>query len=65
MAAKKHAIIIPLMGGLGNQLFQYAAGIHVQKFTNRHTYFSQSGLLLKTILTGIMKRLLLQGIGLC
>ena len=45
MAAKKHAIIIPLMGGLGNQLFQYAAGIHVQKFTNRHTYFSQSGLL--------------------
>ncbi len=45
MAAKKSAIIVPLMGGLGNQLFQYAAGIHVRRFTNRHTYFSQSGLL--------------------
>ncbi len=45
MAAKKHAIIVPLMGGLGNQLFQYAAGIHVRKFTNKQACFSPSGLL--------------------
>lgn len=45
MAAKKRAIVVPLMGGLGNQLFQYAAGIHVRKFTKKHTFFSQSGLL--------------------
>jgi hypothetical protein len=45
MKKLRRVLIIPFMGGLGNQLFQYAAGIHVRKFTTKHTYFSQSGLL--------------------
>jgi len=29
---KGHSIVIPLMGGLGNQLFQFAAALHLRKF---------------------------------
>ena len=39
-------MIIPIMGGLGNQLFQYAAGIHVRKFSSKVTRFSLNGLLI-------------------
>lgn len=45
MFSKNRVIIIPLMGGLGNQLFQYAAGINVHKFSSKKPKFSITGLL--------------------
>lgn len=46
MATLNRTIIIPLMGGLGNQLFQFAAGLHLRKFSSKHVKFSPSGLLI-------------------
>jgi len=43
--SKKRVMIIPFMGGLGNQLFQYAAGINVHKFSSKNPKFSLTGLL--------------------
>ena len=45
MTIVKSKVIIPLMGGLGNQLFQFAAGLHLRKFSSKHVKFSPSGLL--------------------
>lgn len=45
MPDKKHAVIIPLMGGLGNQLFQFVAGLHLHRHSSPHVKFSLSGLL--------------------
>lgn len=39
MRSKKREITIPLMGGLGNQLFQFAAGNFVQKYHSRFPKF--------------------------
>ena len=38
-------MIIPLMGGLGNQLFQFAAGLHVRKFSSKDFRFSINGMI--------------------
>jgi len=46
MRSKDRTILIPIMGGLGNQLFQFSAGIHVQKFMRRTPKFSISTLTL-------------------
>ena len=35
MPDEKRMVIIPLMGGLGNQLFQFAAGLYTKKFSNK------------------------------
>jgi len=32
MKSKNRVLIIPIMGGLGNQLFQYAAGLYLRKY---------------------------------
>ena len=45
MSAKRRTVIIPLMGGLGNQLFQFAAGLYTKKFTFNDVKFSLDGLL--------------------
>ena len=45
MTTVKHKVIIPLMGGLGNQLFQFAAGLHVMKFSSKYVRFSLEGLM--------------------
>ncbi len=45
MSAERRTVIIPLMGGLGNQLFQFAAGLYTKKFSSRDVRFSQDGLL--------------------
>ena len=45
MAKFRNVLIIPFMGGLGNQLFQFAAGLHIRKFITKDAYFSQTGLL--------------------
>jgi len=46
MSAKKGTVIIPLMGGLGNQLFQFAAGLYMKKFSSKDVKFSLDGLLI-------------------
>jgi hypothetical protein len=46
MLLNNHKITIPLMGGLGNQLFQFAAGIYLSKFSSKEVRFSVFGLLL-------------------
>ena len=43
MTFKKRNIIVPLMGGLGNQLFQFAAGIYAHKFLQKVPKFAFSG----------------------
>jgi len=35
-------ITIPLMGGLGNQLFQVSAGLYIEKYLQRNVAFSKS-----------------------
>jgi hypothetical protein len=44
MPDEKRTVIIPLMGGLGNQLFQFAAGLYTKKFSNKDVRFSLDGL---------------------
>ena len=39
-------MIFPLMGGLGNQLFQFAAGLYMKKFSSKDVRFSLDGLLI-------------------
>jgi hypothetical protein len=39
---KKHSITIPLMGGLGNQLFQLAASIYLEEIHHRSIVFDTS-----------------------
>jgi hypothetical protein len=46
MATKNRPIIIPLMGGLGNQLFQFAVGLHLRKFSSKQVRFSPGSLLI-------------------
>ena len=43
MTANKRTLIVPLMGGLGNQLFQFAAGLHTMKFSSKDVKFSLEG----------------------
>ena len=44
MLQKNRNICIPLMGGLGNQLFQFSVGIYIQKFMEITPKFSSNGL---------------------
>jgi len=43
MNQRRRTIIIPFMGGLGNQLFQYAAGVYMQKILLRDPKYSLIG----------------------
>ena len=43
MTQTRRTIFIPIMGGLGNQLFQYAAGIYTQRFLLKNPRYSLSG----------------------
>lgn len=38
---KYHISIVPLTGGFGNQLFQFAFGLHLEKQTGRRTFFDE------------------------
>jgi hypothetical protein len=39
---KSNALVVRLMGGMGNQMFQYAAARHVAKLTDRNVYIDIS-----------------------
>ena len=43
MNQRRQTLIIPFMGGLGNQLFQYAAGVYMRKISLRDPKYSLSG----------------------
>jgi hypothetical protein len=43
MDQRRRTLIIPFMGGLGNQLFQYAAGVYMRKIMQRNPKYSLRG----------------------
>ena len=47
MRAENRSIYVPLIGGLGNQLFQFSAGIFLKKFMRRGPKFTENFLNLR------------------